>query len=144
MNTQTLRTFCLSLPQVTEDIKWEDHLCFLIAKKMFAVGKLEETRGHVVSFKCSPERFAELVEMDGIIPAPYMARNHWVALERWDALRDAELRDALRESYRLVVERLPKTVQRALSDDKPGTAVTAKRRKPAPSKRTAKSKRKAG
>lgn len=114
MNRDKLRSFCLALPHATEDIKWESVLCFLIAKKMFAVTSLDE--GNPVSFKCTPVRFAELVEVDGIIPAPYMAKNHWVALERWDALRDAELEDLIRESYALVVAKLPKRVQRLIAE----------------------------
>ena len=61
-----------------------------------------------ISFKCTPENFAELCERPGIIPAPYMARAQWVSLERLTALSDAELRESISESYRLVWERLPK------------------------------------
>src|SRR5664280_2756334 len=60
-----------------------------------------------VSFKCTPENFAELCERPGIIPAPYMARAQWVSLERLNALPDAGLREMISESYRLVWERLP-------------------------------------
>ena len=49
-----------------------------------------------MSFKCTPEVFAELVERPGIIPAPYSARTHWVALEREDALPRAEIKRLIR------------------------------------------------
>jgi predicted DNA-binding protein (MmcQ/YjbR family) len=114
MNAENLRTFCLSLPHVTEDIKWGHDLCFLIAEKMFTVTGLESAEGHNVAFKCTPERFAELIEIEGIIPAPYMARNHWVSLRRPDALRDAEIKELIRTSYELVVAKLPKRVQDGL------------------------------
>jgi predicted DNA-binding protein (MmcQ/YjbR family) len=68
-----------------------------------------------VSFKCTPERFAELTEMDGIIPAPYMARNHWVTLERFSALRDAEIKEFVRDSYQMVLEKLPKKTRDSLA-----------------------------
>jgi predicted DNA-binding protein (MmcQ/YjbR family) len=110
-----LRTFCLSLPHATEDVKWGNDLCFLIEEKMFAVTALEPTEGHFASFKCTEERFAELTELDGIHPAAYMARNHWVTLERGDVLRDAEIKSLLRESYGLVVAKLPKRVQAGLT-----------------------------
>src|SRR5262249_3712577 len=71
MTTDTLRTICRSLPAVTEDVKWGSDLCFSVAKKMFVVVNLEPP--HQVAFKCTAESFAELVERDGIIPAPYMA-----------------------------------------------------------------------
>jgi predicted DNA-binding protein (MmcQ/YjbR family) len=107
MNTETLLTFCLSLPAATEDIKWGHDLCFLIAGKMFTVTSLESADGNC-AFKCTLERFAELIELDGIIPAPYMARNHWVMLERFNALRDAEIKALVRESYEMVLTKLPK------------------------------------
>ena len=130
MNAEGLRTFCLSLPHATEDIKWGHDLCFLIAKKMFAVGSLEQTDEHAVSFKCTPERFAELIEIEGIIPAPYMARNHWVTLQRWDALRDDEIRTLILDSYALVFARLPRTVQSELSSQPTKkTAHTAAKKK---------------
>jgi predicted DNA-binding protein (MmcQ/YjbR family) len=115
MNTESLRTFCLSLPGATEDIKWGHDLCFLVAGKMFMVTSLEATDGHCVSFKCTPEKFAELIESDGIIPAPYMARNHWVTLERFNALRDAEIKDLVRESYEMVLAKLPKKTREEIA-----------------------------
>ena len=54
-----------------------------------------EAAPNVTSFKCDDETFAELCERDGVIPAPYMARTKWVALERWDALDDRELEPLL-------------------------------------------------
>jgi predicted DNA-binding protein (MmcQ/YjbR family) len=71
-------------------------------------------RGGRAAFKCTPERFAELVERDSIIPAPYMARNYWVSLQSWSAMRDAELKSLIRESYDLVKSKLPKKVQLSL------------------------------
>ena len=64
-----------------------------------------------VCFKCTPERFAELVEIEGIIPAPYMARNHWVALVEMDALRQNEIKELIRGSYELVLAKLPKKMK---------------------------------
>lgn len=114
MTTDSLRTFCRTLPHVTEDVKWDNDLCFLIGGKMFTVACLDRTSNHKVSFKCTPERFAELTEVEGIIPAPYMARNNWVTVRRWDALRDAELKEYIRDSYRMVLEKVPKKIQAQL------------------------------
>jgi predicted DNA-binding protein (MmcQ/YjbR family) len=125
MNTETLRTFCLSLPAATEDIKWGHDLCFLIAGRMFTVTSLESTNGNC-AFKCTPEKFAELIELDGIIPAPYMARNHWVMLEKYSALRDAEIKDLVRESYKMVLAKLPKKIREEVA--RGGKKPPAKRR----------------
>ena len=109
-----VREFCLSLPHTTEDIQWENDLLFRIVKKIYCVVCLEPTAATKLSFKCTPEKFAELVEIEGIIPAPYMARNHWVAMVEMDALRQNEIKELIRQSYRLVFEKLPKKTQAEL------------------------------
>jgi|GEM_PF-304100 len=110
MSSPWIRTFCLSLPHVTEDVKWEKDLAFCIGKKMFAVTCLEPA-AVVLSFKCTPETFSELTERPGIIPAPYLGRAHWVALENEDALTRKELEPLLRKAYELVQAKLPKKLQ---------------------------------
>lgn len=111
MDIESVRKFCLSLPHVTEDVQWENDLLMRIGKKMFAVLSLEPQSDHVMSFKCTPEKFAELVERKGIMPAPYVARYHWVALERFDALNKRELESLLKTAYQLVRDKLPKKVR---------------------------------
>ena len=106
-----LREFCLSLPHATEDIQWGNNLLFRIAQKIFCVMCLEPQAPVKFSFKCTPEKFAELVEVEGIIPAPYMARNHWVGIVDINALRPPEFKDLVRNSYQLVLERLPRKTQ---------------------------------
>jgi predicted DNA-binding protein (MmcQ/YjbR family) len=123
-----IRDFCLSLPHATEDVQWEHNLLFRIAGKMFCVANMEpQLVPTKIAFKCTPEKFAELVEIEGIIPAPYMARNHWVAMIDMDALRQPELKELIRNSYQLVLEKLPKKIKAALSA-KPAT--TARTRPP--------------
>lgn len=84
---------------------------FKIAGKMFAVTVLEGAAKYCLSFKCTEEKFAELIEQDGIDPAPYSARYHWVALENFDVLSEKELKALLRNSYDLVFEKLPRKVK---------------------------------
>jgi len=128
MTLESLRKFCKKLPHVTEDVKWGNDLCFLIGGKMFAVASLDPTEGHAVAFKCTPEEFASLIEVEGIIPAPYMARNHWVLLERFDALRDAEIEAQVRKSYGLVKAKLTKRALMELeAPAKRGGAETRRR-----------------
>lgn len=109
MNLEWVRNYCLSLPDATEQVQWGNDLVFKVAGKMFCVAALEAEGTHVMSFKASPEEFAELVERPGIIPAPYLARAKWVALEKYAALRKAEYERLIRASYDLVVAKLPKT-----------------------------------
>lgn len=112
MNLEELRIYCLSLPFATEDVKWGNDLCFCVGAKMFCVTGLDG--GGRLSFKTTPERFAELTERDGIVPAPYVARYHWVAVERPDAIDTAELKELIANSYQLVFDKLPKKVRTAL------------------------------
>ena len=80
-----------------------------------------------MSFKCTPEKFAELVEVEGIIPAPYMARNKWVALVELNALRQNEIKELIRNSYQLVFEKLPKKMQAELGEKKEVNRGSAKK-----------------
>src|SRR5215472_3803876 len=109
-----IRELCLSLPQTTEDIQWGNDLLFRVAKKIYCLVPLEPQTPIKLCFKCTPEKFAELIEIEGIIPAPYMARNHWVAFVDVNVLRQNEIRELIRNSYRLVVEKLPKKLQAEL------------------------------
>jgi predicted DNA-binding protein (MmcQ/YjbR family) len=112
-----VRDLCLKFPHVTEEVTWGADLTFRISAKIFAVTVLEPAPVWL-SFKCTAENFAELTERTGIIPAPYMARNMWVALQTRDALSRDELSGLLRESYDLVFAKLPKKIQVALSQPK--------------------------
>ena len=60
MTVENVRKICLALPEVTEDVKWGNDLCFCIAGKMFAAMDLNPP--HSLGFKCTPDEFAELVE----------------------------------------------------------------------------------
>ncbi len=117
MNIEEIREYCLSFPHATEDLKWGNDLAFCIGEKMFAVVVLEQSEKTAMSFKCTPEKFAELIELDGIFPAPYVARYHWVALERFDVLKDDELKDLVKNSHSLVWEKLPKATKHKLNSN---------------------------
>lgn len=114
MDIESVRKFCLSFPHVTEDVQWESDLLFRVGNKMFAVAALDPSSDHRLSFKCTPEVFAELTERDGIVPAPYVARYHWVALERFGVLPERELKELLRNAYQLILEKLPKKIRAGL------------------------------
>ena len=73
---------------------------------------------HLGSFKCTPDEFAELIEREGIIPAPYLARNKWVLLESLEALPAKELKRLIKDSYSMVAAKLPKKVQGELGLEK--------------------------
>ncbi len=133
MNVDWLRELCLSFPGATEQIQWGYDLLFKVGGKMFAVTPLEPAPV-CLSFKASPENFAELTERPNVIPAPYLARAQWVALQTRDALPPEELARLLRESYDMVLARLPRKIRDAVSRAKP-LARKARDKKPAKKKR---------
>jgi predicted DNA-binding protein (MmcQ/YjbR family) len=133
MHIEALRQYCLKFPHATENVQWGYDLCFKVDGKLFAVTPLEPAPVRL-SFKCSPETFAELCERPGVRPAPYMARAQWVALEQLNTLPDSELRELLAESYRLVFERLPKKRQQELTSGRAQPRTTKRARKKAGTK----------
>jgi predicted DNA-binding protein (MmcQ/YjbR family) len=128
MNVDWLREVCLAFPGATEQIQWGNDLLFKVGGKMFAATPLEPA-SVCLSFKTSPENFAELTERPSIIPAPYLARAQWVALQSRDAVPQAELEQLLRESYDLVSAKLPKKIRDSLSIGKAARAKPAKKKR---------------
>lgn len=113
MDASWIRDLCLSFPGVTEHVIWGSDLTFKVAGKMFAHVVLEPAPVWL-SFKASPENFYDLTERPGIVPAPYLARAQWVALETKDALSSAELAALVRDSYDIIVAKLPKKIRDSL------------------------------
>ena len=114
MNIEQLRKYCLAFRGATEDIKWGADLCFCVGAKMFCVTGADSMSGGV-SVKCTPEKFAELTERDGIIPAHYVARYHWVTIERLDAVTPDELKSLIEKSYQLVFDKLPPKTKKTIA-----------------------------
>jgi predicted DNA-binding protein (MmcQ/YjbR family) len=116
MDIESARDYCLSLPNATEKVQWGNDLLFCIGGKMFTVMALDSASPNRIAFKCTPAKYDELIEIDGVVPAPYMARNKWVSLERFDALTDSEIKSLIKNSYEMVLGRLPKKVQAGLRE----------------------------
>jgi len=126
MKIDQLRKLCLSFPGAAEQVQWEDHLLFKVGGKMFAITSLEPAAVWL-SLKASPENFVEFTERPGVIPAPYLARAKWIALETPEALPLHELTQLVQESYELVVAKLPKKLRERIALGK--SAASLKRRK---------------
>jgi predicted DNA-binding protein (MmcQ/YjbR family) len=113
MDIEAAKVLCRSFPGCTEDTKWGADLVFSVGAKMFAVTSAEkDAKG--ISFKVEDERFLELTDRPGIIPAPYLARVKWVRVENLCLLADAEATELLRRSYELVLAKLSKKMQREI------------------------------
>jgi predicted DNA-binding protein (MmcQ/YjbR family) len=105
MNVDSIRAYCLAFPRATENLQWGEDLCFKVGGKIFVTLGIDSLR---LCFKCTPDMFAELVELEDIGPAPYVGRYKWVMLDRLDALADAELKDLIAKSYEMVAAKAPK------------------------------------
>ncbi len=101
MSVESIRHFCLSFPHATENLQWGDDLCFKVGGKIFALLSLSSVPQRLM-LKCKPEKFAELVEQQGIVPAPYVGRYKWVSFERLDVLPWIETKDLVEQSYQMV------------------------------------------
>ena len=110
MNASALRTICLGLPGTTETIQWHDDRVYKVGKKMFAVSGLDEDS--LYSFKVDDERFLELTDQAGIVPAPYLARARWVQVDPAACtLPDHQIDALVRRSWALVFSKLTKKEQ---------------------------------
>jgi predicted DNA-binding protein (MmcQ/YjbR family) len=115
MDVAWVRRYCLTMPHTTESVQWGSNLVFKVGGRIYAIAELEPAdKDHWLSFKCSLEDFAELCEREGVVPAPYLARAQWVALQSEDVVQRVELKRLLRQSYDLVFARLSRKAQAAL------------------------------
>ena len=106
-DVEWIRKLCLSFPDVTEDMPWADDLCFKVRGKIFTGMPLSDGRYPRVTLKCAPETFHELLEIEGISPAPYVGRYKWVMLANCNLLPANELESLIRQSYDLVAAKAP-------------------------------------
>lgn len=118
MNIEKVRYFALSLPGVTEDQPFgDDNITFRVEGKIFMClwlggGKynIDET---MLRFACklAPERNEELREQySAIMPAFHWNKTHWsdVFFEQLDT---DVVESIIRESYGVIVSKLPKSVR---------------------------------
>lgn len=133
MKYEWLDDFLRSFPGAEYDYKleWQWHR-YRVHGKMFAAvlsvgeahgGVFAQYAGHeLINLKCDP-RMGELLraEHPDIRPGFYMDKHSWIAVYLDGALPDELLRGLCEQSYRLVVEKLPKYVQRALRDGEEDT-----------------------
>lgn len=120
MDVERLRAFLLKLPHVVETMQWGANLVFwvgdkAIGGKMFALINLDSDGKGVISYAAGAERYADLLEIDGLLPAPYMARIYWVAAEHWNVFRPAEWEQQLRAAYDLTLAKLPPRTRTVLA-----------------------------
>lgn len=132
MNLNAVQKFLASLPAATSDVKWGADLVFSVGNKMFAVACPDNEGRPTVSFKVDDDRFLELTDREGFIPAPYLARVKWVQIIDLKKVGDAELKALLTRSHELVAAGLTKKLRASLglieAAEVPATVKKPKRR----------------
>ena len=136
MDNERIREICLALPNVVETVNWGHHLVYWAADrdiggKMFAMTDIDGVGIGVLWFHCGAERFHELLETEGIIASPYLAKAHWVTMERWDTLKPRQVEDELCRARDLILEKLPKRTKAILSMPEKDRAKLIRERKKA-------------
>ena len=121
MDFEAAKALCRSFPGCTEDTKWDHDTVFSVGTKMFAVTN-KDGPSTGFSLKADDERFLELTDRPGILPAPYLARAKWVFVTPDAQLDDAEFAALLRRSYELIFAKLTRKLQREIADNAPGAA----------------------
>jgi predicted DNA-binding protein (MmcQ/YjbR family) len=111
MDVEGARAFLLSLRHVVETQQWGDNLVFwvgdkAIGGKMFALIDLSDGRHGTIMYPAGADRFHELLERDGLRPAPYMARIFWVAADSWAVWRNAEWHQELSHAHAITLAKL--------------------------------------
>ncbi len=127
LDAERIRAYLLTLPHAVETMQWGANLVFwvgdkTIGGKMFALINLDSDEGRernktspVISYAAGPQRYSELLEIEGVIPAPYMARIYWVAVERWNVFRTAEWEQQLSAAHTLTSNKLPPRTRAVLA-----------------------------
>ena len=113
MNIETLQDICSKFAGVTEDIKWECHLCFCVAEKIFIITSPDDVPISA-SFKVSEEEFDELTERDGFKQAAHLAKRQWVRIDDINLMSKKEWEQRARNAYDLIKAKLPKKIQASL------------------------------
>lgn len=112
MDIEAIRSFCLKLPAVTEDVKWGNDLVFSVGGRMFCIADMQPPL--TCSFKVKDEEFEELCNSGHFKPAAYMARARWITVLQPAKLTRNDWEAYLRQSYDLVKAKLTKKAQRDL------------------------------
>lgn len=114
MTYDQITKYLLSLPGTKLSIKWGSDHIFVVGEKMFAGMGPKGDKPHSISFKTDEIGFEVLTKTSGISPAKYLARAHWVSLEKLDRLPDKQLKSYLERAHAIVAAGLPKKTRAAL------------------------------
>ncbi|NMM50576.1 MmcQ/YjbR family DNA-binding protein [Marinigracilibium pacificum] len=111
MNVEEFRDYCLSLPDTSEDMPFDDKvLAFRVHGKIFVLSDIFEFNS--INLKCDPEWAVELRERHSFIrPGYHMNKKHWNTIDLTEECGDDFLKELIGHSYECVRKTLPKKLQ---------------------------------
>ncbi len=127
MKLHEFNAFCTGLAGTTKVIQWRGAHVWKVGGKIFAIASIWGTtkngepppvEASRISFKCSDFSYAILIEQEGIIPAPYLARAKWVQLQHADAMDDDDLEAYITQAHEIIAARLMRLKRSELGLDR--------------------------
>lgn len=114
MNIETLRDFCLSLPEAEEGLPFGgDTLVFRVRGKMFCLTSIDQFE--YINLKSDPEKAIELRELyEEVTPGYHMNKKHWNSIRTNGRIPDAQIKEWIKDSFRLVVASMSKKQREGL------------------------------
>ena len=130
MDLAEFREYCLTKPGAREGTPFgPDVLVFKVGGKMFALAALDEVPT-TVNLKCDPDLALDLRDRyDEVTPGYHMNKKHWNTVEIESGIPDIELRKMIDHSYKLVVEKLPKTKTKVAARSRRTSAAARRARR---------------
>lgn len=116
MTEAQLEELCSAWPGARSVMKWEVDRVWSVGNQMFAAYcTLGQERGRL-SLRVEPDRFTDLIALDGIATAPYTARAFWISIVEPELFTLAQIGGLLRVSYELALAQAPQKLQDELLD----------------------------
>src|SRR5260370_1252513 len=120
MDAERMRAMLLKLPHVVKTVAWSTYVLFWAADKsiggqLFAMmNPVNETNG-VITYAAGPERYAELLEREGVSPSVEFPRSQWVQVERWNVFHQAEWQSEIEAAHAIITAKLPERPRHGLA-----------------------------
>lgn len=118
MNIEELRDYCLQKKGVEESFPFgNETLVFKVADKLFLLAGLN-SKPFQFNVKCDPDKAIELREKySSVLPGYHMNKAHWNTIICDGSVSKKIIFSWVDDSYRLIVNSLPKSKRTDLSED---------------------------
>lgn len=120
MTYDDFNRFCESLLATNYVMQWGGSHVWKVGAKVFAIGGwADENANPAFTFKVEPMAFDVLSDQPGLRPAPYFASRgmKWIQCYAKPGPSDAQLKELLQDSHRIVARGLTKTARKDLGLD---------------------------